>query len=141
MTNSAVTTRLYLLCAAGVVLLAGCVERKLKIRTDPPGALVTINDEEVGVTPIEVSFLWYGDYEVIIRKSGYQTIKTHHRVNPPWWQWPPFDLVTETMIPTTLRDEHELPLFSLTPAEEPAVADVVRRATELRNRALFYAPR
>jgi len=45
------------------------------------------------------------------------------------------------MIPTTLRDEHELPLFSLTPAEEPAVADVVRRATELRNRALFYAPR
>ncbi|HMQ16620.1 MAG TPA: PEGA domain-containing protein, partial [Phycisphaerae bacterium] len=85
---------------ATLLLLGGCVERKLRIRTDPPGALVTINDEQVGVTPLEVTFLWYGDYELVLRKSGFETLRTHSRANAPWWQFPPFGLVAETLVPT-----------------------------------------
>lgn len=125
---------------ATLLLLGGCVERKLRIRTDPPGALVTINDEQVGVTPLEVTFLWYGDYELVLRKSGFETLRTHYRANAPWWQYPPFDLVAETLVPTTIRDVHDLPLYTLTPTEEPAVADVLRRATDLRSEALSPAP-
>jgi hypothetical protein len=135
--------RLFLAIATLVLVwpfTGGCVERTMKIQTRPPGALVIVNDEEVGVSPVKFSFLWYGDYDIILRKAGYQTLKTHYRVDAPWYQWPPFDLVAETMIPTMIRDEHELPPFALEPAETTGVADVVERATELRERALHEAP-
>ncbi|MCP4263659.1 MAG: PEGA domain-containing protein, partial [Planctomycetes bacterium] len=44
------------------LLLSGCVERKLTINTEPQGALVILNDEEIGTSPVTVSFEWYGDY-------------------------------------------------------------------------------
>lgn len=126
---------------AALVLLgvasAGCVERTLKIATRPPGAVVVVNDEEVGVSPVKFSFTWYGDYDIIIRKTGYQTLKTHARIDAPWWQWPPFDLITETMVIGTLRDERELPTYELAPAETPPVDQVVQRAVELRDRAVL----
>ncbi|HQI29243.1 MAG TPA: PEGA domain-containing protein, partial [Sedimentisphaerales bacterium] len=50
-----------LLCLTGV-LLTGCVERRLTIYTEPPGAIVTLNDQEIGVSPVTVPFNWYGDY-------------------------------------------------------------------------------
>jgi hypothetical protein len=125
-----------LLCLAQ----AGCVERILKIRTDPPGAIVLVNDEQAGVTPLKVSFLWYGDYDLIFRKEGYQTLKTSYRVDAPWYQWPPFDLIAETLVPGTIRDERELPTFVLAPAEPPAVGEVVERAVEMRDRALYEGP-
>ncbi len=36
-----------------LVALGGCVERVMKIETDPQGALITVNDEEVGVSPVK----------------------------------------------------------------------------------------
>ena len=127
---------------AGLLLTvhSGCVERTARIETDPPGAVVVINDEEVGVSPVKFSFLWYGDYDILLRKPGYETLKTNCRLDPPWYQWPPFDLVAETMIPNQIRDEHEPPTFVLEPAEPPTVAEVVERATELRERALYEQP-
>ncbi len=122
---------------AAVLLLGGCVERTIKVRTDPPGALVIVNDEEVGVSPVKFSFLWYGDYDIILRKQGYETLKTHYRVKPPWFQLPPFDLVAETMIIGTLHDDHELPMYKLEAAEPSSLEAVLERAQELRARALL----
>lgn len=122
---------------AACLLFGGCVERTMKIDTDPQGARVFVNDEEVGLSPVKFSFLWYGDYDIVIRKEGYRTISTNHRVNAPWYQIPPFDLITETMILGTLRDEHVLPTYELEPLEEPEIAEVVQRATELRDRAMY----
>ncbi len=125
-------------CAgAACLLLTGCVERTAKIRTDPPGALVMVNDEEVGVSPVKFSFQWYGDYDILVRKAGYATLKTHYRIDAPWYEWPPFDLIAETLVPTMIRDEHVLPTFTLEPAETPPVDELVKEATELRDRALF----
>ena len=117
--------------------LVGCVERTMKIQTDPPGALVIVNDEEVGVSPVKFSFLWYGDYDIMLRKRGFETLKTHYRVHAPWFQIPPIDLLAETMIPGTLHDDHVLPTFTLQKAEMPTVSEVVDRAVELRDKALF----
>ena len=128
--------------SAGVILvpllLPGCVERTARIQTDPPGALVVVNDEEVGVSPVKFAFLWYGDYDIILRKPGYQTLKTHQRIDAPWYEWPPFDLVAEAIVPTLIRDEHVVPTFKLEAASQPAVSDVVERAVELRDQALYH---
>lgn len=127
-------------CPLAVLTFSGCVERIMKIDSDPQGARVFVNDEEIGVTPVQLSFLWYGDYDIMLRKAGYETLKTSCRIDPPWYQYPPIDLVAECLIPGTVRDEHVLPAYSLTAAQVPPVQEVVERAVELRERAWYEEP-
>jgi PEGA domain len=115
----------------------GCVERIMKISTSPAGARVIVNDEDIGVSPVKFAFTWYGDYDIVIRKTGYETLKTHYRVSPPWYQVPPIDLFAETLVPGTLRDVHELPVYELTPAPTVVAGELVGRAEQLRDESLF----
>jgi len=120
-----------------IVASSGCVERYMKIDTRPSGARVIINDEEVGLSPVKTSFLWYGDYDIVVRKPGYKTAHTSYRIDPPWYQVPPFDLFAETMVPGVIRDEHELPVIELELAEVAPASEVVERAADMRAHALF----
>ncbi len=79
----------FLLCLSALPI--GCVRRTMTVRTEPEGARVLLNDEFVGTSPLTVDFTWYGDYDVTCRKDGYETLHTHHRIKPPWYQVPPFD--------------------------------------------------
>ena len=102
----------------GLVLTAtGCVRRSMSIQTDPPGALVYLNGEEAGRTPLQRDFLWYGTYDVVIRKEGAETLRTRQRVIAPWWQWPPFDLFAE-LFPLDDKRSYQ---YTLTPAADSAV--------------------
>jgi hypothetical protein len=121
---------------ATLLTLPGCVERTVRIDSHPQGAVVVLNDEEIGVTPVKTAFLWYGDYDLILRKPGYRTLRTSFRLPAPWYQWPPFDLIAETMIASTIRDEHDLPPFELEPDADVPVADIVTRAVDMRTDAL-----
>jgi hypothetical protein len=85
----------------------GCVERKLTINTNPSGAVVLLNDEEIGVTPVTVSFRWYGDYNVTLRKPGCQTLQTHRKLKAPWYDYFPFDFVVQDLYPFQIVDSYE----------------------------------
>lgn len=119
-------------CAVGV----GCVDRTVKINTEPKGALVYLNDQEVGRSPVKVNFTWYGDYDIIIRQKGYKTVKTHHRINAPWYEWPGFDLVSECLIPTTIHDDRDLGTFTMEKLEKPTKEQLIERAEQMRSMAL-----
>lgn len=123
--------------AALALLVTGCVERRMKVQTNPPGATVLINDEEVGTSPAKFSFTWYGDYDIIVRKPGYETVKTHYRIEAPWYQWPGVDLIAETLVPWTVVDEQVVPTIEMSKAETPSVSELVQRATELREKAIY----
>ncbi len=114
----------------------GCVRRNLTIRTDPQEARVYLNDRMVGTSPVTVGFTWYGDYDVVLRKEGYETLKTNFRVQAPWYQLPPFDFVAETMVPGTIEDNHEAS-FTLTPAEPVDHEALVETAAAFREEAIF----
>jgi len=43
---------LAVVCVMVSMVLTGCVERKLTINTEPQGALVVLNDEEIGQSPV-----------------------------------------------------------------------------------------
>ena len=116
--------------------LGGCVRRVATINTDPQGATVTLNDREIGTSPVSVDFTWYGDYDVIIRKEGYETVHTHHKLNAPWYQVPPIDLFSEALVPFTITDRHEM-CFPLEPKAEIARDELYEAAVEFRERALF----
>ncbi len=114
-----------------LLLPAGCVQRSLEITSEPPGALVYLNFEEVGRTPLRTDFTFYGNYDVEVRKEGYETIAGGRKVNAPWWQYPPIDLFAEfaPWKPMDLRQLH----FELEPTS-PGDVDpqaIVRRGNEL----------
>ncbi|MFQ6048696.1 MAG: PEGA domain-containing protein [Phycisphaerae bacterium] len=100
------------------------------------GALVYLNDEEAGRTPVTVPFTWYGDYDVVIRKDGYKTLRTHHRLRPPWYQLPPIDLVAEALVPVTIRDRREVS-FALERQVYPDRPELLERASQFRQEALY----
>jgi hypothetical protein len=125
-----------LIFAAGVVVLVGCVERTLTINTAPEGALVYLNDEEIGRTPVTKNFTWYGDYDVVIRKEGYKTLQTHAKVVEPWYEIPGIDFFSECLVPATIRDNRHLE-YTLEPAENPKPAEVLERAEQFKERTLY----
>jgi len=124
----------------GVAILpqAGCVRRSLTINTEPQGALIWLNDEEVGRSPVTIDFLWYGDYGIIARLEGWQTLITHEEIVAPWYQLPGVDFVTEVLYPGWLHDAREMH-FALAPESLPAAEDLRARAAEFRERVLSEA--
>ena len=119
---------------AGLLWPAGCVERTLRVTSEPQGALVYLNDQEVGRTPLTRQFLWYGTYDVAVRKEGYATLKGKSNVIAPLWQWVPFDLIAE-LLPFHLEDRHNLH-YRLKPVSEETAdpEQMVRRGQEMRAR-------
>ena len=45
------------------------------IRTNPPGALAYVDDNEVGLTPVAISPTYYGNRKIRLVKDGCETLK------------------------------------------------------------------
>lgn len=95
-------------CAAAALLLptAGCLRRTLSVRTEPAGALVYVNDQLRGETPLEYDFEWYGWHRVTVRKEGYARIDDRRLIRAPVYLWIPLDLVVE-LLPFPVHDRRE----------------------------------
>jgi len=115
-----------------IVVLAGCVERRLTINTEPADALVVLNDEEIGQSPVTVPFSWYGDYNVRISKEGFQTLRTHRRLKGPWYDKFPCDFFAQIVNPKRILDSYEW-TFELTPQQQPDRDELIRSADDLKN--------
>jgi hypothetical protein len=113
-------------------ILAGCVERKLTINTKPEGALVVLNDEEIGESPVTVNFNWYGDYCVRISKEGYETLNTHRDLKGPWYDHFPFDFFAEIVNPNRIVDSYEW-TFELSPRQQISQDELIQNANELKK--------
>jgi hypothetical protein len=115
-----------------LVVLSGCVERKLTINTKPQGALVNLNDEEIGESPVTVNFNWYGDYCVRISKEGYETLNTHRDLKGPWYDHFPFDFFAEIVNPNRIVDSYEW-TFELSPRQQISRDELIQNANELKK--------
>lgn len=115
-----------------VVFLGGCVERRLTINTEPQGGIVILNDEEIGISPVTVSFEWYGDYNVRISKEGFETLKTHRKLEGPWYDAFPFDFFAQILSPERIVDTYEW-TFELAPQRQPTREKLIQDAQELKK--------
>ena len=122
-----------------VLVLASfaCVRRTARFTTVPEGARVFLNDRDIGRTPATVDFTWYGDYDVVYRLEGHRTVKTHVQIKPPLYQRFPLDFFAEVLWPGELHDHHEIPVQQLEPLLSPDRDELIQRAKDLRDRALF----
>jgi hypothetical protein len=113
--------------------IGGCVEQTLSIDSNPPGALVYLNDQEVGRTPLTRDFKWYGDYDIQVRQEGYQTLSTHQMLAAPAWNWVPLDLFAY-ILPLKFKDHKSLS-YSLKPMDpsKDQPAELLQRADSLKG--------
>lgn len=127
-------------CAVlAIATLNGCVKRRYTIRTDPPGAVVFVNGEEIGTSPVSKGFTYYGDREITLVADGYQTQKVIQPLNAPWWDNGITDFFTENLLPLTLRDEREYQ-FRMTPSTNPSSSDLIARGEILRRQGQTPPP-
>ena len=120
------------ICLLASLFLGGCVERRLTIKTEPEGALVALNDEEIGESPVTVDFNWYGDYYVRISKEGYETLNTHRDLKGPWYDGFPFDFFAQIVNPNRIVDSYEW-TFELAPRRQISREELIRSAQELEK--------
>ena len=121
--------------------VGGCVEREMKITSEPSGALVYVSQEPIGRTPVTKKFLWYGCYDIVLRyeEKGYKTLKTHRTLTPPIYEIPPLDLLS-AIAPWTYHDRRHLhfTMQKLKPATDEAL---IKRAEEMQKRNLSPVPK
>ncbi len=110
----------------------GCVERRLTINTEPKGALVILNDEEIGTSPVTVSFNWYGDYAVRISKEGFETLNTHRKLEGPWYDKFPFDFFAGILSSKRIVDSYEW-TFELDPKQQIDSQQLIEKALEAKE--------
>lgn len=118
----------------GILLLpgSGCVKRRLTIRSEPPGALVYVDDFEVGTTPASANFVYYGTRQIRLVLDGYETLTVDHTFYPPWYEMPGLDFVSENVVPWEIRDERNL-TFKLLPQRLVPADQLLERAENLRR--------
>lgn len=133
MTAMLIKSRLITITLGAALLTAtmtGCLHRRIHITSDPPGALVHLNDVQVGRTPVEVDFTYFGVYDVRLTKPGYEPITTSENAKAPIYEWPGIDLIAEA-IPTDITTEFEWN-YTLEPIDND-IDGVLERARGLRD--------
>ena len=119
-------------------LLGGCMQRTLSITSQPAGATVYLNDTEVGRTPLETGFTYYGTYDVLVRKDGYEPLRTKADAIAPIYEHPPLDLAAHAMpwgVKTIIDWNFALTPLPATPEEKKAAEKALfERAASIRQK-------
>ena len=120
---------------AAAALLAGCVQRRLIVRSNPPGARVIVDDTyEMGITPVAFNYTYYGTRKIKLIRDGYETLTVYQALPAPWYQWPGLDFITENLIPWEIRDERVVE-YQLRPQAVVPTAQLLQRAQQLRRQS------
>ena len=111
---------------------AGCVERRMVINTEPPGAVVfDETGQPIGASPKDKTFIYYGTYHFRLAKDGYETLEVDQPVVAPWYEYFGLDFISENLIPWTIRDVRRFD-YVLQRPQPKAHDEVLREGTQLK---------
>ena len=135
----------HLLVAAALALsAAGCVQRILRIETEPLGALVLLDGKSIGETPVDHTFQYFGRREILVEKDGFERRVIEIDLDGKWYDAFPFDFFTE-FLPLLPRTDLRTVWLKLRPSartfagetdpkkEQAAREALLRRAEEMRR--------
>ncbi len=126
-----------------IFVSAGCVTRTITVKTNPSNALVYIDNELEGESPVTIPFTYYGTRKIMIEKKDDDGKLTHERttafekIKAPVYQVFPMDFFSELLWPRKIKDEHILnyDLVKLEPLSMKEQQEkVIKNAEELRQR-------
>src|SRR5262245_17787927 len=122
---------------ATVAVLGGCLSRKVSVTSEPPGATVFANDVELGRTPLEAEFTFYGSYDVRVGLEGDEPRREKVIARSPIYEYPPVDLIAILMpfhIDHTVHWHFKMqPMLEATESREVLEQGMLQRAAELRR--------
>jgi len=117
--------------------LTACqADRKLRVISRPSGATVYFDDVEVGVTPLDVPFRYYGVRRLTLEKDGFRRESETFELDAPWYSYFPLDLFSELLNPIPYKDYHHLTFILARESGDVAAPDLdglLRRADRLRR--------
>ncbi len=117
---------------------ACAANRVLAVDSEPAGAIVRLDEEIIGQTPLEYEFTFYGTRRISLYLAGYKTWSQPVEIAAPWHARFPVDLLTEVLFPVGTEDRHELfvelvpDVIAVVPTDIDALlerADALRRST------------
>jgi hypothetical protein len=122
---------------AALAALGGCLSRKLSVTSEPPGATVFANDVELGRTPLDAAFTFYGSYDVRAELDGHEPQRMKVVAQAPIYEYPPFDLIAILMpfhIDHTVHWHFKMePMREASEPREVLEQGMLERAAELRK--------
>lgn len=126
-----------IVCGLLLVALTGCTSRRLTIRSEPSGALVEVDGQRLGLTPVSMDFVHHGTREITLSAPGYETLTLQQPTPAPWYQKFPVDFVSDHFLPFRAINRYDF-TYQLTPrtvdAEDP---NLLRgRAGDFRSQSL-----
>ena len=104
----------------------------MTIRSNPSGALVFVDDQRIGVTPVSTAFTYYGTRKIQLFKDGFEPQLVKQRFSPPWYQLPVIDFISENLWPQEIRDERFVEV-QMAPMQVVPTDQLIGRADALRN--------
>jgi hypothetical protein len=124
----------------------GCVRRRMHIRAFPEGnsqtpisgAMVYVNKQPVGRTPVTCHFIHYGTMEFTVIKEGFEPLTEFRKVRAPWYQWPGIDFFSEVVWPQEITDTKQID-FQLRPERLMTQDELVERAESMRRESQALA--
>ncbi len=132
-----------------VVLLSTLVAcrttRTLRVTSEPEGAVVRLDEEVIGHSPLEYEFTHGGQRRLSLYLPGHQTWSRRIDLQMPWYSRFPMDILTEVLIPLGLDHvfEVEVQLTPDTGEDEktvPGIDAYLERALKLRTSERVRVP-
>jgi hypothetical protein len=126
----------------GLAASSGCVERRMTVRTNPPGALVSVSggkldslsdEHELGFSPVSTNYVYNGTRRITLVKPGYATRTVYQDLKPRWYELFPLEFFAENVIPWRLRD-HRVLQYDLEPQPLTPTQPLLERGEEFRRR-------
>ena len=111
----------------------------MTVRTNPPGALLYVDDYEIGATPVSADFTYYGTRKIRLVKDGFETLVVYQPIPTPWYEIPPLDFFSENLLPGELRDRRTV-TYQMVPRRVVPPDELLGRAEDLRARSAPPAP-
>jgi hypothetical protein len=113
------------------------VRRRLNVNSNPQGALVYVDNQQIGTTPCSVDFTYYGTREVRLIKPGFETLTVNQPIPAPWYEYTPVDFVSENLVTMKIRDNRTVN-YNLAPQLMVPAQELIGRANQLRQDTLQY---
>jgi hypothetical protein len=113
------------------------VRRRLNVNSNPTGALVYVDNQQIGTTPCSVDFIYYGTREIRLIKPGYETLTINQPIPTPWYEIPGLDFISENLVAMKIRDNRTVS-YNLAPQLIVPTQELLGRADQLRQETFQY---
>jgi hypothetical protein len=95
---------------------------------------VYVDDQPIGQTPVSTGFTYYGTRKIQLVKDNFETLTVKQTFNPPWYELPVVEFISENLWPWELRDERVVD-FQMIPQVIVPTERLLENAQQLRDSA------